>query len=63
MALFKKEKRRPALAKPAPPPADLHERIAKRAYELFEEGGCVNGNDMDHWLEAEREVREHQPAA
>ena len=63
MSLLKKEKRRPAVAKPAPPPAGLHERIAKRAYELFEEGGCENGKDMDHWLEAEREVREHQPAA
>jgi len=59
----KKVKKPPVSTKPAPPPGDVHRWIAKRAYELFEEGGCVNGNDMDHWLEAEREVREHQPAA
>jgi len=61
--LSKKAKKPSALTKPAPPPDDLHRWIAKRAYELFEEGGGVNGNDMDHWLEAEREIREHRPAA
>ena len=63
MSLLKRKKTQPASTKPASPPVDLHRWIAKRAYELFEESGCVNGNDKDHWLEAEREVREHQPAA
>ncbi len=63
MALSKKAKKPSAVTKPAALPDDLHRWIAKRAYELFEEGGCMDGNDMDHWLEAEREVREHQPAA
>jgi hypothetical protein len=63
VSLLKREKKQPASTKPAPPPDDLHRWIAKRAYELFEEGGGVNGNDMDHWLEAEREIREHRPAA
>lgn len=30
--------------------------IAVRAYELFVAGGCVHGNDVDHWLRAEREL-------
>jgi hypothetical protein len=63
VSLLKRKKTQPVSTKPASPPADLHRWIAKRAYELFEEGGCVNGKDTDHWLEAEREVREHQPAA
>ncbi|MDO8546210.1 MAG: DUF2934 domain-containing protein [Nitrospirales bacterium] len=63
MSLLKRKKTQPVSTKPGSPPADLHRWIAKRAYELFEENGCVDGNDMDHWLEAEREVREHQPAA
>lgn len=63
MSLLKRKKTQPASTKPVPPADDLHRWIAKRAYELFEESGCVNGNDKDHWLEAEREVREHQPAA
>lgn len=63
MPLLKRKKTQPVLTKPAPSPDDLHRWIAKRAHELFEESGCVDGNDMDHWLEAEREVREHRPAA
>ena len=31
-------------------------KIALRAYQLFEEGGCTHGNDKDHWLQAEREI-------
>jgi hypothetical protein len=33
------------------------EHIRKRAYELWETNGCQPGNDMAHWIEAEREVR------
>lgn len=35
---------------------DLHEEIAKLAYEIFEREGRVHGRDLDHWLEAERIV-------
>jgi hypothetical protein len=34
------------------------EAIARRAYELFLEGGALHGHDLDHWLSAERELRE-----
>ena len=35
----------------------LHHRIAKRAFLLYEESGFRHGNDLEHWLEAERQVR------
>lgn len=35
---------------------DLYEEIAKVAYEIYEKGGCIEGRDLDNWLEAERIV-------
>ena len=32
-------------------------RIAQRAYELYIEGGWQSGRDLDHWLQAEAELR------
>jgi hypothetical protein len=32
------------------------ERIARRAYERFEERGREHGRDLEDWLEAEREL-------
>ena len=29
------------------------QRIALKAYELYEQRGCVDGRDVDDWLEAE----------
>lgn len=37
-------------------PEELHERIARKSYELFEQRGCVHGNDQKDWFEAERIV-------
>lgn len=34
----------------------LHDQIAKRAYSLFEARGCVPGQDLADWFEAERSV-------
>ena len=33
----------------------IHDAIARRAYELFEKNGRTDGNDVDHWLQAEKE--------
>jgi HSP20 family protein len=33
----------------------INDAISRRAYELFERDGRVNGNDVRHWLEAESE--------
>jgi hypothetical protein len=31
--------------------------VAQRAYELYEQGGGESGRDLDHWLQAEAELR------
>lgn len=31
-----------------------HQRIAAKAYDLYECRGCCHGRDLDDWLEAER---------
>jgi hypothetical protein len=33
------------------------DEVAERAYQIFEREGRMNGRDMDHWLQAERELR------
>ena len=45
-----------------PPPLleeiqDYFDRVRRRAFEIFENSGAVHGHDLEHWLEAEREVR------
>ncbi|HLT03092.1 MAG TPA: DUF2934 domain-containing protein, partial [Geminicoccaceae bacterium] len=35
---------------------DLHARVRRRAYELWESEGRPAGRDRDHWLRAEREI-------
>jgi len=37
--------------------SSVHQRISQRAYLLYEESGFRHGNDLEHWLEAERQVR------
>jgi outer membrane protein TolC len=33
-----------------------HERIARRAYELYEQRGRQEGRDLEDWLNAERQL-------
>jgi len=35
----------------------LFERIAQRAYELYEQRGGRAGSELEDWLQAEREIR------
>jgi hypothetical protein len=35
---------------------DTRQRIADRAYAIFIERGRPHGSDLEHWLEAERQV-------
>jgi hypothetical protein len=35
---------------------DLESKIRQRAFELYEERGCVAGFDQEDWLRAEREI-------
>lgn len=34
-----------------------HEDIAHRAYQLYEAHSSENGHDLDHWFQAEHELR------
>lgn len=34
----------------------LHADIAKRAFELYEAQGRTKGNDLENWIEAERQI-------
>lgn len=40
---------------------EINELIARRAYELFESGGCLHGHDRENWLRAESEILFHAP--
>lgn len=40
-----------------------HEQIAERAYYLWQENGQAEGWDQDHWIEAERQLRNSHSAA
>lgn len=54
--------KKPAVTKSAAEPApetqeSLHERIAKKAYEIYESRGREIGKDFEHWLEAEKIIK------
>ena len=40
--------------------APKEELVRRRAYEIYEQRGREGGNDVQHWLEAERELRSSQ---
>lgn len=35
-----------------------HDEIAAHAYQIYLREGCVEGRDMEHWLQAESELRQ-----
>ena len=35
---------------------DLHDRISRRAYRIWEEEGWPHGREAEHWSRAEREI-------
>lgn len=39
-------------------PETVQEEIRAIAYQLFCEGGCEHGHDIEHWIEAERRVHD-----
>jgi hypothetical protein len=41
---------------PQPRDVQVIARIQQRAYGLFEAGGFEHGHDLEHWLEAERQI-------
>lgn len=40
-----------------------HADIANRAYELFLASGAAHGRDLEHWLQAETELRSRSVSA
>ena len=38
--------------------ADLRAEVERRAYELYLGRGCADGQDLDDWFRAERELLE-----
>ena len=37
-----------------------HEEIARRAYEIYVENGCRQGQSEQNWLQAEQELKNQQ---
>ncbi len=62
-AVQKIETGRPKATAPPPGGAVPREKIAERAYQIWQESGCPAGRDQDHWLQAERELQSTRPAA
>lgn len=48
---------------PQPLPQLTHADIANRAYQLFLANGAVHGRDLEHWLQAESELRDRTVSA
>jgi hypothetical protein len=40
-----------------------HSDIERRAYELYEWRGRIDGHDWQDWLQAEGELRESEPSS
>jgi len=38
-----------------------HDEIARLAHSIWRAEGCPVGRDLDHWLQAESELRQPQP--
>jgi len=50
------------IAKPQPPTSEeVYTKVSKLAYELYEERGWHQGQDMSDWLDAERQVFAQEP--
>ena len=49
----------PVAPLPVPPeaPAATPDQIAALAHAIWTDRGCPEGRDLDHWLEAERQLR------
>ncbi|MGE3854832.1 MAG: DUF2934 domain-containing protein [Planctomycetota bacterium] len=37
-------------------PTPTREQIAERAYHIYLENGCPDGQSVEHWLQAEKEL-------
>ena len=37
-------------------PSEVEQRVRRRAYEIYEQRGRMDGLDLDDWLQAETEI-------
>ena len=37
-------------------------KIAERAYQIWQENGCLQGHDEEYWYQAERELGAAEPS-
>lgn len=59
-----KQKKSAKPSSPTPSREISHDQIAERARAIWQERGQPEGRDLEHWLDAERELREPgQPPA
>lgn len=56
-ALVSRERKRKPTEFGSHDPVDRLAKIANRAYELYEQRGRQDGQALDDWLQAEREIR------
>ena len=61
--IFDPPKAKANAAAKAEPASDLTPQIAKRAYEIYQERGRSNGQAVQDWERAEREIRQEQSAS
>lgn len=52
----KSKSRKSRLPKPPTQSSDIEERIRRRAYDLYEQRGKLDGFAVDDWLQAEGEI-------
>jgi DUF2934 family protein len=52
----------PGVDDQAPLATDIRERVAQRAFQLYEGRGREDGHDVEDWLQAEQEVVRHLAA-
>lgn len=43
------------------PPGPSHEEVERRAYEIYVARGGIHGQDLEDWLQAERELKAKYP--
>ena len=46
--------------KNSPPPTPSHDEIAERAHTIWIQAGRPDGQDLEHWLQAESELRKER---
>ncbi len=54
---------KPMAAAPPAGGAVSREKIAERAYQIWQESGRPDGHDQEHWFQAERELSAARPVS